>query len=258
MPAEQLSAMPKLDLGGGLCYFLGAFRECCSPGGASNSMAKRAKRGRARVATRRPARPARRPAASAAAAAPVTAAASPALPKPDPAAMALFEQGMRAMQRHAYPAAAAAFRSLVDGFPSEGPLLDRARTYGELCERELKKRPAAPKTVEERLTAATAALNNDDFGRAEQLARSVLSDDPRQDLALYLLAAIEARRGAPKAALARLGEAISLSPEAGAQARFDSDFESLHDEEEFWKLTEPPPGPGSHGPRRGRRGRSER
>ena len=37
--------------------------------------------------------------------------------------------------------------------------------YLALCERELARRPVEPRTTEERLTAATAALNNGDDDR---------------------------------------------------------------------------------------------
>ena len=173
-----------------------------------------------------------------------------------PEAVSQFQLAMEAMQRHAYADAARAFRGLVEQFPAERALLDRARVYLDLCERELRRRPAAPRTVEERLTAATAALNDGDLTRAEQLARSVLAEEPRQDLGLYLLAVLEARRGATDAALLRLRDAIAASPEAGAQARVDSDFEALFANETFRALTEPRPN--HHGGRRPRRGRAER
>jgi hypothetical protein len=104
------------------------------------------------------------------------------------------------------------------------------------------------------LTAATAALNNGDDHEAEELARSVLGDDPRHDLALYLLAAVFARGGSTSDALEFLGKAIAVSPEASTQARTDEDFTSLHDEDAFWTLIEPPIVPA--GPRR-RRARGE-
>jgi hypothetical protein len=100
---------------------------------------------------------------------------------------------MEALQRHAYTEAAPAFQAIVMGYPAERALLDRARVYLGICERESKKRPASangPLTLEERLTAATAALNNGEDLQAEELARSVLGDDPKHDLALYLLAAV--------------------------------------------------------------------
>jgi tetratricopeptide (TPR) repeat protein len=147
---------------------------------------------------------------------------------------------MEAMQRHAYAEAATAFQAVVMGFSAERALLDRAKLYLDLCQRELNKRPPAPRTIEERLTAATAALNNSDEDLAEELARSVLGDDPKHDLALYLLAAALARRGAVDDALDFLAKAIAQSPEASAHARADEDFLALHDEEAFWRITEPP------------------
>jgi tetratricopeptide (TPR) repeat protein len=161
---------------------------------------------------------------------------------------------MEALQRHTYSDAARAFQAIIMGFPAERGLVDRARVYLEICERESRRRPAAPKTIEERLTAATAALNNADDSHAEELARSVLGDDPKHDLALYLLAVIHARRGDRDGALDLLGKVIALSPEASAQARNDDDFAGLRHDEAFKKLTEPPIGDAS----RHRRLRGER
>ena len=184
-------------------------------------------------------------------------AAAPAkLPGPAPEALARFEEGMAALHRHAYTEAAATFRAVLSGFPAEGALLDRARVYLGLCERALATRPAGPMTAEERLTAATAALNDGDLSRANELAQTVLDANPRQYLALYLLAAVASRQGRLDDALERLQQAITLSPEATAQARHDDDFEPLHDREEFWKLTEPPPVESRGGARRSRRGRA--
>jgi hypothetical protein len=164
---------------------------------------------------------------------------------------------MQALQRHAYAEAADLYRAIVSGFPAEGALCERSNVYLSLCERELRRQPAAPKTVEERLTAATAALNDDDDAGAERLARSVLEDVPQHDLALYLLAAIEARRGEMDGALQLLERAIAVSPEIRAQARHDVDFEDLRDLEAFRQLIEIPLSPGPYA-RRARRGRVER
>jgi tetratricopeptide (TPR) repeat protein len=179
-------------------------------------------------------------------------------PPPQPAAEAvsLFQRGMEAMQRHAYQDAARAFQCILMGFAGERALSERAKVYLALCERETNRRPVNPKTIEERLTAATAALNNEQDAEAEELARSVLGDDPKHDLALYLLAAIHARRGDNVEALTLLAKVLALSPEAAAQARADEDFADLHDMDDFRAMTEltamPVPS------RRGRRARSDR
>lgn len=152
------------------------------------------------------------------------------------AAVGLFQKGMEALQRHRYKAAADAFRALLDGFPGERAFLDRTRVYLDLCERELSRQPRKPATAEEKVTAATAALNDGRDEEAEQLAHSVLDEAPDHDLALYLLAAVHARRGEPDMALEWLGRALEVSPDVSAQARHDADFESLRDLEQFRHL----------------------
>lgn len=186
--------------------------------------------------------------------------AQPPTPQPPAEAVSLFQHGMGAMQRHAYADAARAFQGLLMGFPGERALGERAKVYLALCERESTRKPAGPRTIEERLTAATAALNNDNDAGAEELARSVLGDDPKHDLALYLLAAVHARRGDTTEALSLLGKVLAITPEASAQARADDDFSNLHDLDEFWTMTEPPPTSTTtpSGQRRGRRTRGER
>ena len=167
------------------------------------------------------------------------AAAPPAEGLPSPAAVSVFQAGMEALQGHRYADAAETFNSLVSGFPAERALLDRARVYLHLCTRELRRRPTQPATSEERLTAATAALNDGDEARAERFVQAVLAEQPDQDLALYLSAAIYARRGLRDEALAGLRQAIALRPDVAAQATLDPDFVSLHDSEAFHALTAP-------------------
>ncbi len=181
---------------------------------------------------------------------------------PSAEAVALFERGMAALQSHDYRPAAGHFQGVVGRFPAERALVERSRVYLALCQREMERRPAAPRTIEERLTAATAALNNGEDASADTLVRGVLDDSPRHELALYLLAAIEARRGARESALTLLTRAFDVSPEIRAQARHDLDFETLRDLEAFRQLLEAPVVRASqvlsHQQRRARRARAER
>lgn len=171
-------------------------------------------------------------------AAPFVAAPLPVPPPPPAEAVGLFQAGMEALQRHEYRPAVDSFRSLITSYPGERALLDRARVYVDLCERELRRRPLNPMTAEERLTLATAALNDGDEARAESFVTAVLSEHPEQDLALYLSAAIHARRGRHDEALAQLRQAIAVRPDVAAQATLDADFDGLHGSEAFQALTE--------------------
>jgi len=162
------------------------------------------------------------------------------MPRPPVDAVVTFEKAMEALQLHRYADAATTFRVLLDRFPAERTLLDRARVYLDLCDRELRRQPTTPRTLEERLIEATAALNNGDDDRAETLARTVVADSPDQDLALYLLAAVQARRREHHAAIELLTRAIRVRPEIRAQARHDADFEPLRALEAFKQLLELP------------------
>ncbi len=155
---------------------------------------------------------------------------------PGPAALVEFESALRAMQQHDYQKAAARLRSLLTSFPSERPLMDRVRVYLDFCEREIRRKPAPPETIEERLTSATAALNNGEEHTAEKLVRGVLKESPDHDLALYLLAAVRARLGDSDGALDLLRKAVRVSPDISAQARHDADFEPLRRFAEFQQL----------------------
>lgn len=155
-------------------------------------------------------------------------------------AVTAFEQGMSALQRHDYRAASTTFQSLVDQFPQEGFLADRARVYLELAARELRKQKAGNGSVEERLTAATLALNNHNDVEAARLAADVLNEDRSQDLAEYLLAVVACRGGDVETSLAHLRSAIALNPECRLQARQDEEFDPLFDSDDFLALIEAP------------------
>lgn len=165
---------------------------------------------------------------------------------------------MENLQRHAFGKAADDFRAVLAVVPGDPGLRDRSAVYLALCERELAKRPVVPRTLEERLVGATAALNDEDDLKAEVLARDVLREAPNHELALYLVAAVEARRGALDRALQYLAQAIHASPEIRAQARHDADFEELRGLEAFRQLIDVPPAYLTAGGRRSRRGRVER
>jgi tetratricopeptide (TPR) repeat protein len=157
--------------------------------------------------------------------------------EPQNEALEIYRRGMEALQHHAFATAATAFRSLADRFPAERALLDRARVYLNLCERELRGQSIELTTVEERLTAATAALNQGENDRAESLAGTVLSVDQNNDIALYLMAAASVRQGQTDRAMDLLGRAASVNGDVRVQAQLDADFAPLRHLEAFHALT---------------------
>jgi tetratricopeptide (TPR) repeat protein len=155
-------------------------------------------------------------------------------------AIALYESGVRGLQRHDYEAAAAAFRSVLERYPEERELHERARLYLRVCERETARRPAGPQTPQERVYAATVALNAGDHAGALDYLRRALEESPENDHAHYMMAVAQSSRGQVEDALEHLRQAIGLNPENRALARQDPDLESLRDHDSFREVLDTP------------------
>ena len=158
-----------------------------------------------------------------------------------PEAVALYERGVEALQRHAYAEAAGLFESVLRQYPEEKELHERVRLYLNVCERQASRREASPRTVEERLFAATIAINGGQYDQAIAHLRLVRDEDPDNDHALYMLAVAHAQRDEHAEAVAHLERAIALNPENRALARTDPDLDPLRDDEAFRTTLEAPP-----------------
>jgi tetratricopeptide (TPR) repeat protein len=134
------------------------------------------------------------------------------------------------LQEHRFPEAASAFQSVLTQYPEEKELNDRVRLYLALCERQLKSAPE-PGTTEERLYAATLALNTGDSSTALQHLGKIVNQDPDHDGALYMLAVVHTLRDDPATALTYLQRAIERNPENRSLALQDSDLERLMQDE---------------------------
>jgi tetratricopeptide (TPR) repeat protein len=156
-------------------------------------------------------------------------------------AVAVYERGLTALQRHAYGEAASLFESVLKQFPEEKELHERVRLYLNICARQAERREAAtPQTIQERLYASTLALNGGRYDEAIQHLRLVRDEDPDNDHALYMLAVAHAQRGEHAEAIAHLERAIALNPENRALARHDPDLEPLRDDDSFLTTLDTP------------------
>src|SRR5437870_9053359 len=174
-----------------------------------------------------------RPPQSAAPPRPGSAPATPQRRTPHFEAVALYERGLEALQRHHYNGAADLFESVLRQYPEEKELHERVRLYLNICRRQEAPREATPQTVDERLYAATLSINGGRYDEAITHLRLVRDEDPDNDHALYMLAVAHAQRGEVAEAIAHLERAIALNPENRGLARTDPDLEPLRDDEAF-------------------------
>jgi tetratricopeptide (TPR) repeat protein len=157
-------------------------------------------------------------------------------------AVALYERGLEALQRHAYPQATHLLESVLRQYPEERELHERVRLYLNICQRQATHREAAPQTIDERLYAATLAINGGQYDQAIAHLRLVRDEDPDNDHAIYMLAVAHAQRDEHAEAVAHLERAIALNPENRALARNDPDLEPLRDDDAFRAALEAPSG----------------
>lgn len=157
-------------------------------------------------------------------------------------AVALYERGLDALQRHAYPQATHLLESVLRQYPEERDLHERVRLYLNICQRQAAQREAAPQTIDERLYAATLAINGGQYDKAIAHLRLVRDEDPDNDHAIYMLAVAHAQRDEHAEAVAHLERAIALNPENRALARHDPDLEPLRADDAFLTALEAPHG----------------
>lgn len=155
-------------------------------------------------------------------------------------AVALYERGLQALQRHAYQQATELLESVLRQYPEERELHERVRLYLSICQRQATQREAAPQTIDERLYAATLSINGGQYDQAIAHLRLVRDEDPDNDHAIYMLAVAHAQRQEPAEAVAHLERAIALNPENRALARHDPDLEPLRGDEAFRAALESP------------------
>jgi outer membrane protein assembly factor BamD (BamD/ComL family) len=155
-------------------------------------------------------------------------------------AVALYERGLEALQRHDYRQATEILESVLRQYPDEKELHERVRLYLNVCARQATPKEAAPQTIDERLYAATLAINGGQYDQAIAHLRLVRDEDPDNDHALYMLAVAHAQRDELAEAVAHLERAIALNPENRALARTDPDLDPLQDDEAFRAALEAP------------------
>lgn len=142
-------------------------------------------------------------------------------------AVEAFERGFQALQQRQFDRAARAFGSVLNGFPDEKELQERARVYLSICERQAAGSASKPRSFEERLNAATVAINRGAFGDALRLLRDLETSHSESDHVQYLLCVAFTSMGDVDKALAHLRRAVELNPENKLLSAADTDLEPL-------------------------------
>lgn len=154
----------------------------------------------------------------------------------NPKAVLLLERGVKALQKKNYKQAANAFNSLLEKFPGEYALKDRAQVYIKACERMTAAKPKAPTGGDDILHLATYHLNRGELEKARELLEKARRKTSIKPETTYGFAIYHALLGEEEQALTCLAEAIELDQTCKYAARTENDFASLQEVPQFKEL----------------------
>jgi tetratricopeptide (TPR) repeat protein len=156
----------------------------------------------------------------------------------NPKAVQLLEKGIKAMQKKNYAQASTAFSSLLDKFPGDYALKDRAASMIRACERLTAPKPAEPTEGSEVLRLAVYHLNRAEFEEARALLDKAKRKPSIKPETTYTFAIYHALLGETDEALEFLAEAIELDESFKFTARTETDLAVLQELPRFQELVD--------------------
>jgi tetratricopeptide (TPR) repeat protein len=144
-------------------------------------------------------------------------------------AVRAYERGVGALQRRDYGRAAQLLEAVIDRYPDEKELHERVRLYLNVCRRQAAPPDRTPRTLEERVYAATLAINAGAYENGLTQLRLALEADPSNDHVHYMLAVVQALRRDFASSLAHLQRAVELNPDNRFLALQDADLAGLRE-----------------------------
>ena len=142
-------------------------------------------------------------------------------------AVEAFERGFQALQQRQFGRAGQHLASVLNDFPDEKELQERARVYLNICTRQQAAHAQNPRSLEERINSATVALNRGEFTEGLSLLRKLEADHGDHDLVQYMLCVAYTVLGDAPHALEHLKRAVALNRENKFLASQDADLDPL-------------------------------
>ena len=146
-----------------------------------------------------------------------------------------YDRGMAALQRKKIEEAERHFLELTQKYPDEKELIDRARVYLAVCDRQKNASAVSLSEPEDFYYAAVLEKNRGNVDAAiEHLKRAARKNGGGK--VDFLLACCYAQRGDSGSALEHLRRAIGEDQRNRILARHDRDFDPVRDTPEFQEL----------------------
>jgi len=153
-------------------------------------------------------------------------------------AVEVFERAFQALQQRDFGRAAALLSQVIGDFSEEKEMQERARVYLSICQRQAGPSSPAPTSYEDRVGAATLAINRGEFALALTRLKALAAEDANDDHVEYMLAVVHTALGEHQAALGHLKLAVELNPDNRYLAGQDSDLEALRQADGYGPILE--------------------
>ncbi|NPV84009.1 MAG: tetratricopeptide repeat protein [Candidatus Aminicenantes bacterium] len=148
-------------------------------------------------------------------------------------ALALYNQGIKDFRKNDYDKALASFRELVETYPEEHELVDRAKVYISICERGPRKESISPRNIEDYLFYAQMKINQGDHPAALKLLEKALELKREEARVYYLMATAYVQAGQVEEGLEALKKALQKDKTLAVMAQNEPDFESIWEDKRF-------------------------
>jgi len=159
------------------------------------------------------------------------------------AALALLEKGIEYIHKRDFKKARAELQTLIQSYPGEAEIVERARTYIRICDREEAAPRKQPTSTDQLYALGILEHNRGNYDEAISYFRRSLEKHPDADYIYYSVAASLARKGDVTGSLENLKKAIELNQDSRIFAKNDADFAALQSEKEFAELVGLSPAP---------------
>ncbi|MGE5359330.1 MAG: tetratricopeptide repeat protein [Bacteroidales bacterium] len=144
-------------------------------------------------------------------------------------AVGAYQEGVEALQQRDFRRAQRLFEAVLQRFPEEKELHERVQVYLNVCHRQAAPPDATPRTTEERVYAATVAINAGAYERGLLELQRALQADSANDHVHYMLGVVYALRQDFASSLAHLQRAVELNAENRFLALQDADLVGLRE-----------------------------
>ncbi|MEW5979219.1 MAG: tetratricopeptide repeat protein [Acidobacteriota bacterium] len=155
------------------------------------------------------------------------------------AAIRQYELAVKQVYSQDFEKAKASLEKLMQTYPDDKEILERATSLLKLCEQRMAPRPPAPRSTEDHYNLAVALMNQGQYQESLEHLHKALKSNPNCEYVIYALAAASCRTGDYDGALNQLKTAIRLKPENRFLAQQDSDFEPLLHDSRFISMVFP-------------------